>query len=114
MATIAETYLLWFAVAFLIQQRIGPLVLKLIGLPERHWARALPGQPEPACLRGPMGAVRRFALALFRCAFCCGFHAGWVVYLLAPHLPEWARLALISAAGYYTADTLLRFFEAKR
>lgn len=114
MAALAETYLLWFAVAFLIQQRVGPLVLRVLGLPERHWARTLPGQPEPACLRGRMGAVRRFALALFRCSFCCGFHAGWVVYLLAPVLPEWARLGLMAAAGYYTVDTLLRAAEAKR
>lgn len=114
MANLIESILLWFAVGFVLQQRVGPWVLVALRLPERHWVRAVPGQPRPVCLRGKMGAVRAFALALFRCSFCCGFHAGWLTWLLAPVLPEWARMGLMAAAAYYAADSLLRAAEVKR
>jgi len=57
--------------------------------------------------------------ALLACAYCVGFHAGWISYLLASaaegttihpaYIPLWA---FASGAFSYGADALLRMAES--
>ena len=57
---------------------------------------------------------------MFRCAYCTGFHCGWVVWVLTvglqPDVPEMCVQGFLrgfaSAAFCYTLDTVLRWAEA--
>lgn len=52
---------------------------------------------------------------MFDCAYCTGFHTGWVVWVVAswgsPVPVDILLFALASSAFCYMLDTLLRWFE---
>jgi len=62
----------------------------------------------------------RFLSALLGCAYCTGFHSGWISFLvlhtggLAKALPFWWGLpiyALVGAAVSYVLDTAMVYLE---
>lgn len=61
---------------------------------------------------------------MFRCAYCTGFHAGWLVWCVAvlpdlvvagtldwPHLGQVSAFAFASSAFSYGVDTIIQWFE---
>lgn len=49
---------------------------------------------------------------MFSCAYCTGFHTGWIVWLLSREAPVGVLVfALASSAFCYTLDTVLRKLE---
>jgi hypothetical protein len=43
--------------------------------------------------------VGLFFYKLFSCYFCVGFHAGWVIYMIAEGMPKWNYFLLWGLAG---------------
>jgi hypothetical protein len=64
-------------------------------------------------------AAPAFLSRLLSCAYCTGFHAGWMAYLVSYwgwgmfHLPSLVIWAIASAAFSYGADTLFRWAESR-
>lgn len=103
--------LVWYGLAFGLSQKAAPAIFRLIGLPRENWRRFAPGEELPPVLQGRAGWARHFLLRLFLCAYCTGFHAGWIGLLVIRFAPVLAY-PLAGAAVCYALDTIFRRVEA--
>lgn len=103
--------LIWYGIAFGLSQKAAPVIFRVLGLPRENWRRFRPGEELPPVLQGRAGAVRHFFLRLLLCAYCTGFHAGWIG-LLVVHFAPVLAYPLAGASVCYALDTIFRRLES--
>lgn len=87
-------------VSFFIQQKIGPPVRRALGIDDL-------AEAEIERLRG----LRWLFDRLFACAFCCGFHGGWIAALLTLVPAVFSNLvAVLSPLPWLVTSAVLSVF----